>query len=77
MKTRAHTSRKERDLTVDGLEKHHNEATTLKARAKSTKAKIVAVAKTATKAKASKAVPEKRAPLAKTGRVATAGRVRK
>lgn len=75
-KTRVHTSRKERDLTVDGLDKHHHEATSLKARAKSTKVKTAAAAKTATKAKAAKATP-KRATLAKTGRVATAGRVRK
>jgi len=30
MKKRVHTSRKDRDLTVDGLDKHHHERTTLK-----------------------------------------------
>jgi hypothetical protein len=77
-KARVHSSRKERDLTADGLDKHHHEATSLRARAKSTKVKTAAAAKTAVKAaKATKAVPAKKPTLAKTGRVAIAGRVRK
>jgi hypothetical protein len=47
MKSRVHTSRKDRDLTSDGLDKHHHEATTLKAIAKSTRAKTAASAKVA------------------------------
>ena len=47
MKTRVHTSRKERDLTVDGLDKHHHEANTLKAMAKTSKVKVVAAARSA------------------------------
>jgi hypothetical protein len=39
MKSRVHTSRKERDLTGDGLDKHHQEARTLKALATSSEAK--------------------------------------
>lgn len=31
MKQRIHTSRKNRDLTADGLDKHHHEARTLRA----------------------------------------------
>jgi hypothetical protein len=78
MKSRVHSPRKERDLTADGLDKHHHEATSLKARAKSTKVKTAASAKTAVKAaKATKAASAKKPTLAKTGRVATAGRVRK
>jgi hypothetical protein len=34
MQQRVHTSRKNRDLTTDGLDKHHHEATALKVRAK-------------------------------------------
>ena len=34
MKSRVHTSRKDRDLTVDGLDKHHHEAKALKVLAK-------------------------------------------
>jgi hypothetical protein len=30
MKNRVHTSREDRDLTDDGLDKHHHEGTTLK-----------------------------------------------
>ena len=48
MKGRVHTSRKDRDLTVDGLDKHHHEATTLKVRAR------VAATKTASAAKSVK-----------------------
>jgi len=47
MKSRVHTSRKDRDLTADGLDKHHHEATTLRAIAKSTRTKTAASAKTA------------------------------
>lgn len=32
MKNRVHTSREDRDLTGDGLGKHHNEATAMRAR---------------------------------------------
>jgi len=42
MTSRVHTSRAERDLTVDGLDKHHHEARTIKARVRSGKAKTVA-----------------------------------
>lgn len=44
MKSRVHTSRKERDLTDDGLAKHHNEGRTLKAKSKVTKVKNAAKA---------------------------------
>jgi len=47
MKSRVHTSRKERDLTVDGLDKHHHEGNTLKALAKSSKVKVVTAARSA------------------------------
>ena len=43
MKGRVHTSRAERDLTGDGLDKHHHEARTIKARAKSAKTKTVSL----------------------------------
>jgi hypothetical protein len=45
MKGRVHTSRKDRDLTVDGLDKHHHEATTLKVRARTLATKTSADAK--------------------------------
>ena len=44
MKTRIHTSRKERNLTLDGLDKHHHEARVLKALAKAAKTKTAIVA---------------------------------
>jgi hypothetical protein len=47
MKSRVHTSRKDRDLTLDGLDKHHHEATTLKVLAKSARIKTAASAKSA------------------------------
>lgn len=47
MRSRVHTSRKERDLTVDGLDKHHHEGNTLKALAKSSKVKVVNAARSA------------------------------
>jgi len=47
MKSRVHTSRKERDLTVDGLDKHHHESTAIKAREKSSRVKIAAGARAA------------------------------
>jgi hypothetical protein len=40
MKTRIHTARKVRDLTLDGLDKHHHEARTLKVLAKSARVRI-------------------------------------
>lgn len=49
MKSRVHTSRQERDLTLDGLDKHHHEGHTLKVLAKSSKAKVVVAAKSARK----------------------------
>ena len=48
IKTRVHTSRKDRDLTSDGLDKHHHEAKTLKVLAK------IATVKTAAKAAVAK-----------------------
>ena len=45
MKGRVHTSRKERDLTVDGLDKHHHEANTLKVLAKASKVKVATAAR--------------------------------
>lgn len=39
MKSRVHTPRKERDLTVDGLDKHHHEAAALKAAERSARVK--------------------------------------
>ncbi len=42
MKNRVHTSRLNRDLTADGLDKHHHEAKTLKVLAKAAKVKAVA-----------------------------------
>ena len=50
MKNRVHTSRKDRDLTVDGLDKHHHEGTALKVLAKSVKTKTVRAAITAKRA---------------------------
>jgi hypothetical protein len=47
MKHRVHTSRSERDLTVDGLDKHHHEAAAIKAREKSSRSKTAAGARTA------------------------------
>lgn len=47
MKSRVHTSRKDRDLTGDGLDKHHHEATTLKAIAKSARTRTDASARVA------------------------------
>lgn len=47
MKSRIHTSRKERNLTVDGLDKHHHESTAMKARAKSSRSQIAAEARAA------------------------------
>jgi len=40
MKNRVHTSREDRDLTSDGVSKHHNEATAMKARAVAKTAKV-------------------------------------
>ena len=51
MKTRVHTARKDRDLTADGLDKHHHEAKTLKVLAKTTKVKTVAKAAVAKKSR--------------------------
>ncbi len=42
MKNRVHTSRLNRDLTADGLDKHHHETKTLKVLAKVAKVKAVA-----------------------------------
>jgi hypothetical protein len=42
MKNRVHTSRQNRDLTADGLDKYHHEAKTLKVLAKAAKVKAVA-----------------------------------
>jgi len=47
MTSRVHTARADRDLTVDGLDKHHHEAKTIKALAKSGKTKTIAQAKAA------------------------------
>jgi hypothetical protein len=47
MKRRLHTSRKDRDLTVDGLDKHHHESVANKAREKSSRVKIAAGARAA------------------------------
>lgn len=47
MKSRLYTSRKDRDLTVDGLDKHHHESVANKAREKSSRVKIAAGAKAA------------------------------
>ncbi len=51
MKTRVHTSRTDRDLTADGLDKHHHEAKTLKVLAKTAKVKTVAKATMAKKSR--------------------------
>jgi len=50
MKSRVHTSRKDRDLTLDGLDKHHHEATTLKVLAKTAKTKTASKARQAKRA---------------------------
>jgi hypothetical protein len=47
MKSRVHTSRKDRDLTVDGLDKHHHEAVNLKVLAKTAKIKAATSARMA------------------------------
>lgn len=39
MKTRVHTSREARDMTLDGLDKHHHEDQALRAFAKAAKTK--------------------------------------
>jgi len=44
MKNRVHTSRQDRELTVDGLDKHHHEAAALKVKAKVQKTKTVVTA---------------------------------
>ena len=44
MQTRVHTSRKDRDLTVDGLDKHHHEGTTLRVLAEGATVKAAAPA---------------------------------
>ena len=49
MKNRVHTSRKNRDQTSDGISKHHNEATAMKARTVAKTAKVSAVASVANK----------------------------
>jgi hypothetical protein len=46
MKERVHTSREDRDLTGDGLDKHHHEANTLKALEKAAAVKRKSVAQT-------------------------------
>jgi len=40
MKERVHSSREDRDLTVDGLSKHHNEPMAMKAKAAAKNVKI-------------------------------------
>ena len=55
MKNRVHTSRKERDLLLDGLRKHHQEGVTLKVEAHA------AQVKTATQAAEAKRIPTNRA----------------
>jgi len=55
MKSRVHTSRQDRELTVDGLDKHHHEGITLKLRA------YASTVKTAAKALTAKHLPGKRA----------------
>ena len=47
MKNRVHTSRQKRDLSADGLDKHHHEAKTLKVLAKVTSTKNASMAKRA------------------------------
>jgi len=47
MKSRVHTSRQDRDLTVDGLDKHHHEALTLKVKSYAATVKTAANALTA------------------------------
>ncbi len=47
MKSRLHTPRTERDLTLDGLDKHHHEGTTLKATEKASRVKRSHLAKEA------------------------------
>jgi hypothetical protein len=51
MKARVHTARKDRDLTADGLDKHHHEAKTLKVLAKTATVKTVAKAVVAKKSR--------------------------
>ena len=51
MKTRVHTARKDRDLTADGLDKHHHEAKTLKVLAQTATVKTAAKAAVAKKSR--------------------------
>ena len=51
MKTRVHTTRTDRDLTADGLDKHHHEAKTLKVLAKSAKVRTATKAAEARKSR--------------------------
>lgn len=53
MKSRIHTSRADRDLTVDGLDKHHHEGKTLRVLAKRATLKVAAAAKNVAKSKRS------------------------
>jgi len=46
MKKRVHTSREDRDLTVDGLDKHHHEANAVKALQKAATVKRTTIAHT-------------------------------
>lgn len=41
MSRRVHTSRAERDLTADGLDKHHHEDRAMNARSKSERTRII------------------------------------
>ena len=44
MQQRVHTSRKNRDLTTDGLDKQHHEPKTLKVLARTASVKLAAIA---------------------------------
>jgi len=54
MTSRIHTPRKERDLSVDGLDKHHHEATALKVNEQTAQTKRSHLAKVAKVAKATR-----------------------
>jgi len=44
MKERVHTARKDRDLTIDGMSKHHNEPVIMQVRAAAESVKITEMA---------------------------------
>ena len=55
MKERVHTTRADRDLTADGLDKHHHEAKALKSLHRATSVREITAARDATHVMANRA----------------------